>query len=55
MIEKTQDLAGPGIGSYTELENILPPGLSSNSHCKRDTGCHYISKIIHRRLSMQKT
>ena len=29
MVDKTADLAGPGIGSYDELEKVLPLGYSS--------------------------
>jgi aspartate--ammonia ligase len=34
MVEKKQDLAGPGIGDYNELEKILPRDYSSNLNPK---------------------
>jgi hypothetical protein len=53
MADKRADLAGPGIGSYEEIEKILPKDYIIAS--QRHPDSYLRSEAIYRRSSLQGT
>jgi aspartate--ammonia ligase len=50
VLDRKADLAGPGIGDYTELEKILPPVAAD---AQRDAAGHLSPAALHRRQPVQ--